>query len=146
MGKEVDYELGNIQVKAKLQDQEAEEIHNPAAVTQKYQFLREKPKEHFYAVFLKSDNQVIGDKLISLGTTSNTTVDVKDIVRTASLVNASAVILIHNHPSDNTQPTETDRETTQKIQQTLELLDIQVLDHIIISQNNSYSMKQKGDI
>jgi len=143
---EVKHEVGNIQVTTEFKDKNTEKITGLAAITEKYGFLRERPKEHFYAVFLKSDNEVIGDKLIGLGNTGSAPVDLKDIGRTAVLTNASAVILVHNHPSNNDTATPDDKQTTRKIQQGLELFGIQVLDHVIISQNGYYSMKHKGDI
>ena len=142
----MDYELGSIQVTAELQNEEAQEIRSLSEVSRKYDFLRERPKEHFYAVFLKSDNEVIGDKLIGLGGTEDTPADVKDIARTAVLTNATAVILVHNHPSNNDEATPEDKEATRNIKKGLELFDIDVLDHVIISQDDHYSMKQHGDV
>ncbi|RMB12916.1 JAB domain-containing protein [Haloplanus aerogenes] len=142
----MEYELGSIQVTAELQDEDSEEIQSFSDVTSKYGFLRERPKEHFYAVFLKSDNEVIGDKLVSLGGASSASIDTKDVARTAVLTNASAVILVHNHPSTNDRPTDQDLKATKAIQDALDLFDVEVLDHVIISQTGSYSMKQNGDI
>jgi len=142
----VEHELGSIQVTAEVQDESSEEITHLQAIIDKYRFLRYKPKEHFYAVFLKSDNEVIGDKLIGLGSSGNAPVDLKDIARTAVLTNASAVILVHNHPSSNNEATPQDKEVTRDIREGLEIFDIEVLDHVIISQNDHYSMKKAGDI
>jgi DNA repair protein RadC len=142
----VEYELGSIQVTAELRDQENEGVSSFSDVTSKYEFLRDRPKEHFYAIFLKSDNEVIGDKLIGLGNTSTASIDTKDIARTAVLTNATAVILVHNHPSTNDKPTDQDIETTQRIKDALNLFGVEVLDHAIISQTDSYSMKHNGDI
>lgn len=142
----MEHEVGSIQVTAEVKDEEAEKITNLTAVTEKYGFLRTRPKEHFYAVFLKSDNEVIGDKLIGLGTTGSAPTDLKDIARTAVLTNASAVILVHNHPSNNDSATPDDKQLTQEIQRGLKIFDIEVLDHVIITQSTHYSMRQAGDI
>lgn len=142
----MEHEVGSIQVTAEVNDQQAEKITNLTSVTEKYGFLRERPKEHFYAVFLKSDNEIIGDKLIGLGSTGSAPADLKDIARTAVLTNASAVILVHNHPSNNDTATPGDKQLTQEIQRGLGIFDIEVLDHVIISQNDHYSMKKAGDI
>lgn len=142
----MNHELGSIQITAELRDESCEEITGLSDVKQKYGFLREKPKEYFYAVFLNSDNTVIGDKLISLGGTSRAQADVKDIARTAVLTNASAIILIHNHPSTNNTPSANDKDATRNIQKALELFDIEILDHVIISQNGYYSMKDNDDL
>jgi len=142
----VEYELGSIQVTAELQDEESEEISSLSGVTAKYHFLRDRPKEHFYAVYLKSDNEIIGDKLIGLGDTGNAPVDVKDIARTAVLTNAAAVILVHNHPSNNNDATPEDKKATKEIKKALDIFNIDLLDHVIISQNSSYSMRQNNDL
>lgn len=142
----MEHEVGSIQVTAEVKDEEAEKITNLTAVTEKYGFLRTRPKEHFYAVFLKSDNEVIGDKLIGLGNTGSAPTDLKDIARTAVLTNASAVILVHNHPSNNDDASPEDKQLTQEIQRGLKIFDIEVLDHVIITQSTHYSMKKAGDI
>lgn len=142
----MEYDFGSIQVTAELQDEPREEITSLSGVKAKYGFLREKPKEHFYAVFLKSDNEVIGDKLISLGGTQDTPVDVKDVARTAVLTNASAVILVHNHPSTNAKPSDNDWKSTREIKEALEIFNIELLDHVIISQEDTYSMKEHGKL
>lgn len=142
----MEHEVGSIQVTAEVKDEEAEKITNLTAVTEKYGFLRTRPKEHFYAVFLKSDNEVIGDKLIGLGNTGSAPTDLKDIARTAVLTNASAVILVHNHPSNNDDASPEDKQLTQEIQRGLKIFDIEVLDHVIITQSTHYSMRQAGDI
>jgi len=142
----VKHETGSIQVTAELKDQEAEKITGLHEVTKKYSFLRERPKEHFYTVFLKSDNEVIGDKLIGLGNTGSAPLDLKDIARTAVLTNASAVILVHNHPSNNNDATPEDKKVIREIQRGLEIFDIEVLDHVIITQTGRYSMKEAGDL
>lgn len=142
----MEHELGSIQVTAEVQDESPEEITHLQAIIDKYRFLRERPKEHFYAVFLKSDNEVIGDKLIGLGSSGDAPVDLKDIARTAVLTNASAVILVHNHPSNNDEATPEDKQATRDIKKGLEIFGIELLDHVIISQNDHYSMKKAGDI
>jgi len=139
------YNFGNIHVTAKIEDKKAEKVHSLSDIKKQYKHLRKKPKEHFYTVFLNSDNKVIGDKLIGLGNNWSTSVDVKDIARTAALTNASAVILVHNHPSTNNKATKKDIETNLQIERALELLQVEVLDHVIISQNDCYSMKFNGD-
>ena len=71
---------------------------------------------------------------------------VKEIVKTASLKNAASVILIHNHPSGETEPSKNDIELTKKIKNALEIINIRVLDHIIIGKNktDSFSFARSG--
>jgi DNA repair protein RadC len=84
--------------------------------------------------------------LISLGQSMQTSLDVKDIVRTAVLTDASAVILVHNHPSGNCEPTDSDLTATEKVQDALETFGVQLLDHVIISRKDCNSMKQENQL
>lgn len=138
----MEYELGTIKVYTEIQDNNTGKIQNLIDVTIKYGELSKKPKEHIYAVFLRNDNTVIGDKLLGLGDSQSAKFDVKDLARTAAIVNASAVILVHNHPSGNSDPTTKDLETTREIHETLNKIGITLLDHVIISHNKNHSMKQ----
>lgn len=139
------HEFGTIKVNAEIRDKPKTRIHCFRDITQKYETLGEKQKEHAYAVFLQNDNQEIGDKLLGLGGRDCIQIDIQDIVRTAALVNAAAVILIHNHPSGNPGPTQEDIETTRKIYDALDIIGVQLLDHVIITRNHNYSMKGEQD-
>jgi len=140
----MDYDLGTIKVHTEIQETQ-DKIESLNDVTAKYQELGQKQKEHVYAVFLTNSNKEIGDKLIGLGGLQSAPLDVQDVVRTATLVKAGAVILIHNHPSGHSQPTTGDIENTEKIHNLLDQLGIQLLDHVIITRTKSYSMKKHGN-
>jgi DNA repair protein RadC len=141
----VNYRFGTIQVEAEILE-ERDTVYSLSHIRERYKHLQTKQKEHLYAVFLNNDNQVIGDKLISLGQSVQTSMDTKDIARTAVLTDAEAVILVHNHTSANSQPSDADLEATRQVQNCLESFGVQLLDHIIISRNQVYSMKQEEDI
>jgi DNA repair protein RadC len=140
----MEYELGTIKVHTEIQETQ-DKIESLNDVTAKYQELGQKQKEHVYAVFLTNSNEEIGDKLIGLGGLQSAPLDVQDVVRTATLVKAGAVILVHNHPSGQAEPTQKDIKTTEKIKEALNHLDIQLLDHVIITHTNSHSMKAHGN-
>ena len=138
----IEHELGTIKVEAQFRGKHNQRIESLSDVKDRYQSLASKQKEHLYAVFLNSDNKEIGDKLIGLGGNSSTGADTQDVVRTAALVNASAVILVHNHPSGNNQPTQQDIEVTREAREVLEKINVELLDHVIISKDSHYSMRQ----
>jgi DNA repair protein RadC len=138
----VKHELGTIEIKARIKDEEEKKIDSLTDVTQRYKHLENELKEHLYAIFLTSSNEVIGDKLHGLGTNQECGIDIQDLVRTAALVNAAAVILVHNHPSSNSTPTDADIETTAEAKQILNQIGVKLLDHVIISRNDNHSMKQ----
>ena len=141
----MEFELGTIKVEAQLLNEEQEKVESLQDVSLRYNTLGYEQKEHFYALFLDAGNNVLGDKLLGLGDESSAPADQKDLVRTAALVNAAAVILVHNHPSSNPDPTQQDIEITQKIHDLLDKINVQLLDHVIISRNQNHSMKRKNN-
>lgn len=103
-------------------------------------------KEIFSILLLDRKNSVIGWAKISEGSNCATVVDSQYIFRLAILSNASALILCHNHPSGNVNPSSQDMELTRKIITSGKLLDITILDHVIISADSYYSFANEGRI
>ena len=141
----MEYSFGTIQVEAEVVEDDRRSISSLQELRQQYSYLRSKQKEHLYAVYFDNDNTFIGDKLISLGQSVQTSVDVKDVVRTAVLTDASAVILVHNHPSSNCEPSSSDLKATEQVRTALETFGVQLLDHLIISRKGCDSFKAEGD-
>jgi len=102
--------------------------------------------ETFKILLLNKANKVLGISLISSGGVSGTVVDPKRIYTTALLASCSSIILCHNHPSGNIQPSEADRRITKKIHDCGILLDIAVLDHLIITAESFYSFADNGEL
>ena len=100
--------------------------------------------EFFYIILLSKANSVLGFCKISEGGLDATVVDTKIILQFALLSNASGIILTHNHPSGNMQPSKADTETTAKIVKAAKCLDIAVLDHIIVTIDQYYSFADNG--
>lgn len=100
--------------------------------------------EEFLVLFLNKANQVTGLFRASRGGTSGTVVDVKIIFAAALKALASGIIVAHNHPSGNLQPSQADIDLTRKIRKAGEVLDIPVLDHLILSSNGYYSFADEG--
>ncbi|QIG88183.1 JAB domain-containing protein [Chryseobacterium sp. POL2] len=90
-------------------------------------------RESFFALYLNQANRVLGIKKISESGISSTIVDVRIIMQAALLCNASGIILAHNHPSGNLKPSQEDLKMTQKIKEAAQFLNIQLLDHCILS-------------
>ena len=97
-------------------------------------------QEHCTVLFLNSKNRITGFKTIFSGGQNSAQVDPKIIFRNALLFGAVSIILIHNHPSGDVEPSEDDLEMTHKLKLAGEFLNIKVLDHIIISQSDFYSI------
>jgi len=104
------------------------------------------PYEEFWMLILNKANKVIKKVRISEGGVSGTTVDPKKIYKIALDHHSSSLILGHNHPSGNTQPSEADHKITKKIKECGILLDIAVLDHIIVGNEQFYSFADEGSL
>lgn len=94
--------------------------------------------EEFKILLLNRANAVLGIVPISKGGVSGTVTDVRVILQAAVLSNASGLILCHNHPSGNLNPSDADIRITQKIKEASGIVDIQLLDHIILTSEDSY--------
>jgi DNA repair protein RadC len=102
--------------------------------------------EEFKMLLLNRSNVVLGIMDVSKGGISGTVTDVRIIMQAAIKANASGIIVCHNHPSGNLNPSETDTKITNKIKDACILLDIQLLDHLIINSDNGnyYSFADNG--
>lgn len=89
-------------------------------------------QEQLIVLLLNPACQAIGYRVLSIGGSKGTVVDVKNLMQTIILGNASGIILAHNHPSGNMKPSEEDCKTTRKIRQACEVMDIGFHDHIIL--------------
>ncbi|MCD6332564.1 MAG: JAB domain-containing protein [Bacteroidales bacterium] len=100
--------------------------------------------EYFYIICLNRANQVLGFHQVSKGGISGTVTDVRVIFQVAIKSNSSGLILAHNHPSGNLQPSEADLMITRKIKEAGALLDVTVLDHIIIADEGYLSLADEN--
>lgn len=102
--------------------------------------------EQFVVLCLNRANKVLGWSLISTGGLAGTVADPKVIFQTALKANACSLILAHNHPSGNIQPSESDNRLTTKMVSAGKFLDLPVLDHLIICSDRYYSFADEGKI
>jgi DNA repair protein RadC len=100
--------------------------------------------EEFWILFLNRSNKVINRMKLSQGGISGTVTDVRIVMKKAIEYLASGIIVCHNHPSGNLNPSESDSKITQKIKEAGNLMDIQLLDHLIISDKDYYSFADNG--
>lgn len=100
--------------------------------------------EEFWILLLNRGNRIIDSFMVSQGGISGTVIDVRLILKKALDKMASAIILCHNHPSGTMQASNADLNITRKIKSAAEIMDISVLDHIIIGQNNYLSLADEG--
>lgn len=106
--------------------------------------IGELPHEEFWVLFLNNSNKVIYKTQISKGGITGTVVDIRIVFKLALEHNATSIILSHNHPSGKLQASEADIQITKKIKEAGKNLDIQVLDHVIITEKSYYSFVDEG--
>jgi DNA repair protein RadC len=102
------------------------------------------PYEEFWILHLNRANQVLAKEKIGQGGVSGTVADVRIILKSAINKLTSGLILAHNHPSGNLQPSNADKQLTEKIKNACRLLDISLLDHLIITNNSYFSFADNG--
>jgi len=143
-----------VQIKAcfelgKRQDLEAEpkdfDIKDPQSIVKAIQAsIKDKAKEHFKLILLNTRNKIIGISTISIGTLNSNLVHPREVFKEAIAHSAASVVLAHNHPSGDSEPSEDDLIITKRLTEAGKILGVEVLDHIIITKNGFFSFKEKG--
>ncbi|QVW23215.1 DNA repair protein RadC [Pseudomonas hormoni] len=120
-------------------------LENPLAVRDYLKsMLRHEPHEVFGCLFLDSKHRVLAFESLFRGSIDCTSVYPRQVVKRALAHNAAALILCHNHPSGNSDPSQADRKLTKRLQEALDLIDVRVLDHFIIGDGDPLSMAEYG--
>jgi DNA repair protein RadC len=137
------FELG------KRENLEPESIHfdikNPESVVKAIRAsIKDKAREHFKLILLNPRNKIIGISTISIGTLNASLVHPREVFKDAITHSAASVVLAHNHPSGDPEPSDDDLKITKKLVDSGKILGIEVLDHIVIGKNNFYSFKERG--
>lgn len=101
-------------------------------------------REQFRLLFLDRKNQLLGDEVMSDGTVDHTAVYPREVVRRALANNATALILVHNHPSGIAEPSKADIEMTRELDKACSAIGIQIHDHIIVAKNGQSSLRDMG--
>ena len=104
--------------------------------------LSDKKKEHFYALLLDTKNRIIAEELVSVGILDASLIHPREVFKAAITANCRSMILVHNHPSGDCEPSSADTEVTMSLVAAGEMLGIDVLDHIIVGKDDYMSMKE----
>ena len=99
-------------------------------------------QEEFFVVYLNGKGSIIKSEVLYKGSKNSSIVAVDEILRKAIILKASGIVVAHNHPSDNVEPSVADINVTKKLYESSLLVDIPLLDHIIIGKSAYYSFKQ----
>jgi DNA repair protein RadC len=103
-------------------------------------------QERLGAAFLDSRHRILAQREIFVGTINSALVSTRDIIRFALLERACAIVVYHNHPSGNPAPSGEDLAFTQKLKQSLSLVDVDLVDHLIVGGQRWFSMGQRGQV
>lgn len=123
---------------------EIECIERSSDVAQLFDYLREERKEHFCAVFLDSKNGILAVKTIHIGTVDMSVVGAREVFREAVREGAASLIVVHNHPSGNPEPSHEDIDITHRLAEAGDLLGIRLLDHVILGHHRHVSLADRG--
>lgn len=119
-------------------------LNSPELIYDVFGYLRYEPKEQFIVVNLNNQYQIMNFEVVAKGTVNQVTLRPAEVLRTAVVINAPAILIIHNHPSGEPQASIADIKFTEKIVKAGKLLSIEVLDHVIIGEDSFYSLKADG--
>jgi DNA repair protein RadC len=106
--------------------------------------IKDKAKEHFKLLLLNPRNKIIGISTISIGTLNASLVHPREVFKDAIMHTAASVVLAHNHPSGDPEPSEDDITITKRLIEAGKILGVEVIDHIIVGKNGFFSFKEKG--
>ncbi len=102
--------------------------------------------ERFHVLYLDRKNRLISDEHLGVGTVDHVPVYPREVVRRALDLNASALILVHNHPSGDPEPSEADIAMTKEVQKACGVLGLILHDHIIVGADREVSLRGRGDL
>ncbi len=121
-------------------------INDQKAVYELFKHLAGEKQEHFCAAYVNSKNGVIATKTIHIGTVNMSVVGPREVFREAVRENAAGVVVAHNHPSGDPEPSPEDIQVTKKLVEVGTMLDIPLLDHVIIGNESFVSLYERGVI
>ena len=108
--------------------------------------IGDKKQEYFYCIYLDNNKKIIKDKLLFIGTINYSIVHPREVFKEAYLLSASSIICVHNHPSGNLEPSNEDIDLTNRLKEIGNLLGINVIDHVIITNDSYYSFYENNNI
>ena len=131
-----------IELAQRLRDKKEVIIYTPKEIASELKNIKNIKKEYFYLFCLDSRNKVIKKELVSVGTLNSSLVHPREVFEPAIRNLSAQIVIAHNHPSGDPNPSEEDLNITTKLVKAGELLGINILDHIILSKDNYFSFKE----
>jgi len=123
------------------------DIKDPEAVVKAVRAgIKDKAKEYFKLILLNHRNKIVGISTISIGTLNASLVHPREVFKDAIKHSAASIVLAHNHPSGDPEPSEDDLTITKRLTEAGKIFGVEVIDHIIIGKDRFFSFKEKGII
>jgi DNA repair protein RadC len=124
-----------------------QEIRNPKAAYDLVRpLVKDADREWFYAVYLNTRNHVLAVELVSVGSLNASIVHPREVFKMAIVLSAASILVAHNHPSGDPNPSDEDLGLTKRLQDAGELLGIPLLDHVIVGEGEYRSLKEGGQL
>ncbi len=134
----------NIRVKPNTKIESPEELYEIMQRILKREQKTDRDREHFWTISLNNANTVLNIELVSMGSVNATVIEPMEVYSIPLQKRATRVILVHNHPAGTLKPSESDKDITNRLIQAGRILHIEVLDHVIITEESFYSFSQSG--
>ena len=132
---------------SKAENFEGERILSSQKLAKKMQQeLSHKKREHLVALYLNTQNQIIHQQTIFIGSLTRSLAEPREILHYAIKHMATSIILVHNHPSGATRPSRDDDQVTEKIKEACEMMGFILLDHLIVGGDSYYSYREETDL
>ena len=126
---------------------EGDAIRSPEDVFRHFEMrLRHATQEHFIVLLLDGRHRVLGEELVSLGTLTASLVHPREVFRPAIRASAASLILVHNHPSGDPEPSPEDRTVTERLASAGDLLGVPVIDHVVVAERGFRSLRDDGGL
>ena len=122
----------------------AKPMCNPEEVVNYMKDMRFLTREEFRVLFLDSKKRLIKEQIMTIGTSDSSLVSVRDVCVDALKLDSKCIIAVHNHPEGDEFPSEADFKVTNSLKEACSLVGLNFIDHIIISQQNYYSFRERG--
>lgn len=120
-------------------------VSSPEDVAKVFQqYIGKSDREYFAILMLDTKNHINAIHTVSIGSLNSSIVHPREVFKAAILHNSSAIVLGHNHPSTNCQPSMEDTDTTRRLVDASNILGIKILDHVIVSEISYFSFKEQG--
>ena len=138
------FELGRRKITKETRE-EAKQLTSSKQVHEfMYDVLADLNHEEFWAIHMNRSNKILKRVQCSIGGISGTVTDVRLICKEAILLGTSAMIVLHNHPSGGTKPSQSDIDITKKLNEALKICDVKLLDHVIFTNTEHFSFADEG--